>query len=48
MGVALGCEGAMRLQWSEPFLIDAMAEVMVGQNMKASALTVEYMPWWDV
>ena len=46
VGGALGCEGAMQLQWLQ---LDTMVGMMPGQNTDASALEIiEVVPWWAV
>ena len=45
-GGALGCEGAILLQWLHWFRMAAIAGVMPGQNTKASARDViDDVPW---
>ena len=46
VGGALGCEGAMRLQWLHLFLRLMMSDVMPGQNTDVSALDIiDVTPW---
>ena len=46
-GGALGCEGAMVLQWLQFPYTAVMAEVMPAQMTDDSArAAIEVMPWW--
>ena len=40
IGGALGCDGAIRLQWLQFVLRDVMAGVMPGQKVDDSALEI--------
>ena len=50
MGGDRGWKGSMRLQWLQwlqPWLVEVMSSVMLGQNMEDSALAImAEVPWW--